>query len=176
MKTAVHLSRARGFTALELIIVLIIGFSIIGLSASKMKTMMVSSKSVKALDSILNLANATKSLQSSGGYGTAGADLVPDLIKTEVLPHSVKKSGNDLFNEWNSRIGITVGDPNTQQFVLTYPKVPKAACNQLVKELLNNFTTVTTVDAATAGIAKTASLSDIATRCNTDETTLVLID
>lgn len=176
MKTAVHLSRARGFTALELIIVLIIGFSIIGLSASKMKTMMVSSKTVKALDSILNLANATKSLQSSGGYGTAGADLVANLIKTEVLPQSVKLSGNDLLNEWDNKIEINVGDPNIQQFVIKYPKVPKAACNRLIKELLPNFTTVAIGTAPNAAIDKAATLSDIATLCNNNETDLVLTD
>lgn len=176
MKTAVPLSyRARGFTALELIIVLIIGFSIIGLSASKMKTMMTSSKTVKALDSILNLANATKSLQSSGGYGTAAADLVPELLKTDVLPQSVKLSGSDLINEWNSKIEITV-DTNTQQFIIKYPKVPKAACNQLLKELLPHFTSVAIGTAPTVAINKASSLSDIATLCNNNQTDLVLTD
>jgi Tfp pilus assembly protein PilE len=170
MKTAVHLSQARGFTALELIIVLIIGFSIIGLSASKMKTMMVSSKSVKVLDAILNLSSAVESLQNSNGYGAADADLIPTLLTTEIIPKSIRAVNGVLTGEWDKAITVKAS-ADGQSFIITYPNIPRAACNKLVKGLLENFTTVATTN---GNIAANATLADIATGCANDANTLIL--
>lgn len=170
MKTAVHLSRARGFTALELIIVLIIGFSIIGLSASKMKTMMVSSKSVKVLDAILNLSNAVESLQNANGYGENSADLIPTLLRTEIIPKSIRQVQGRLTGEWDQDITVTAS-ADGKSFIITYPNIPRAACNKLVKGLLDNFTIVAT---AKGNIAADASLDAIATGCDNDANTLTL--
>lgn len=169
----------RGFTALELIIVLIIGFSIIGLSAGKMVGMMDESKATRALDSILSLSTAIKSLSNPEGYGTAGTDITANLVNADVVPKSLKPnvSGTDttLTNQWNGGVKVEVGT-DVQQFTITYPNVPKSACNKLVKSLLSDFAvSIASQGGAPTAVSKTANTSDISAACDvTTPVSLVL--
>ncbi len=169
----------RGFTALELIIVLIIGFSIIGLSASKMADMMDSSKTTRALDSIVNLFIGIKSLEIPDGYGTG--NLLPRLVEAGVIPKSLKIQGSGatatLTNQWNQAVEIDGNQNNQQKFIVTYRGVPNLACTKLVKDLFSNYSI--TVEDATGTpivIAKNANLQQIINACKQAPTTLILTD
>ncbi|WP_253305852.1 type 4 pilus major pilin [unidentified bacterial endosymbiont] len=162
----------RGFTALELIIVLIIGFSIIGLSAAKMADMMDSSKATRALDSIVNLSTAIKSLANPQGYGATGDPLVADLINADVVPKSLRQQAvggaTALMNQWNQPVSVNVHPNDVQKFVITYPGIPKSACNTLVKDLLNNFSVVSIADSTNVitAVPRNATLAAIVNACN----------
>lgn len=168
----------RGFTAIELIIVLIIGFSIIGLSASKMGEMMTSSKAVRAMDSIISLSTAIKALNSPQGYGAANDDLIILLINSDTAPKSLKRGPNNtLINQWNANITATVNDPNVHDFTITYPGIPKAACNKLVKDLLSNFTVTINNAGAPAVVGQQSTVAQIVNACNVaPQISLVLND
>lgn len=160
-----------GFTALEIIIVLIIGFSIIGLSAGKMADMLDSSKATRALDSIVNLSTAIKSLANPQGYGALNGDMIPDLINAGVVPKSLRQHTNgaviELLNQWNLPISIAVGATDQNTFIITYPGVPKAACNKLVKDLLSNFTVgIMPNGGAPIAVSQNATMSQIVTACS----------
>lgn len=169
-----------GFTALELIIVLIIGFSIIGLSASKMAEMMDSSKATRALDSIVNLFTAIKSLETPEGHQ---GSLIPRLIDVDLIPKSLKIDSSvtpaKVTNQWNKPVGVDADDPqNPHKFTVSYHGVPKLACVKLVKDLFVNYS-IELEDAQnnSATITKNDTLQHIVDSCkNAPPTTLKLTE
>lgn len=137
MKTAVPLSyRARGFTALELIIVLVIGFSIIALSASKMGELFNASKITRATSSIMELATSVRSIQGQDGYGADG-DITQQMIDNELVPKTLRVSNNTIQNEWNGAVEVNVID-NGQNVSITYDAIPKSACSKLATAILKS--------------------------------------
>lgn len=168
-----------GFTALELIIVLIIGFSLIGLSASKMAEMIDSSKETRALDSIVNLFTAIKSLETPEGYGKD--NLIPHLVNAGVIPKSLKIDDSvtpaKVTNQWNQPVEIEGDENDPQKFIVTYRGIPKLSCTRLVKDLFSNYAiTVKDVGDAAKSIPKNAKLQQIVDACKSAPTTLVLTD
>jgi type II secretory pathway pseudopilin PulG len=145
MKTAVPLSyRARGFTALELIIVLVIGFSIIAMSASKMGELFNASKITRATSSIMELATSVRSIQGQDGYGAVGS-LTANLINNDLVPKTLKIKNNAIENEWNGAVTVDVINGG-QGFSVVYPSIPKSACSKLATGLLSSgiFTSLNT--------------------------------
>lgn len=145
MKTAVPLSyRARGFTALELIIVLVIGFSIIALSASKMGELFNASKITRATSSIMELATSVRSIQGQDGYGAVGS-LTANLINNDLVPKTLKIKNGAIENEWNGAVTVDVINGG-QGFSIVYPSIPKSACSKLATGLLSSgiFTSLNT--------------------------------
>lgn len=166
----------RGFTALELIIVLIIGFSIIGLSASKMAEMMDSSKSVRAMDSIVSLSTAIKALSGPEGYGASGEDLIEPLIKSGTAPKSLKtKDNKELINQWNAAVEAKVHGQDSHKFTIQYPSVPKSACNKLVKDLLTNFTVSIATGTAT-NLVSDSSTRGIINACDVGKNVKLVLE
>lgn len=126
-------SRHRGFTALELIIVLVIGFSILALSASKIGELFTSSKATQAVDAILNLSRAMHEFKGSPEFNPASTDIISDLRGAELIPKSIKMVGNNLEGIWTGNITITYANNTTS---ITYPNVPKSPCMKIVRGLL----------------------------------------
>lgn len=124
----------RGFTALELIIVLIVGFSIIALSSSKIGETMNVSKAVRALDSIITLSNAIKELENLPTLDYAG--IINGLKSSQTMPRLLKLNtgGTAFLTEWNQDISIGKGGSP-----ITYPGVPQKACVKLVPSLVDQF-------------------------------------
>lgn len=69
------------------------------------------------------LLQVTRHLKSSKGY--KNADLIPDMIKLEVIPVNVTISGNKLLNTHGGEITI-IG--NGTGYTLTTHKVPQSNC------------------------------------------------
>lgn len=152
-----------GFTALELIIVLIIGFSIIGLSTSKMGEMMDSSKAALAMDSIVSLSTGIKELTPLA-TGMSRKDVVTQLSDSGSAPKTLKIVNDAFINQWNQPIDITINPPD--DFTITYPAVSKVACNKLVKGLLPYFgISVMPQGGAAVPITRNATPTDIITAC-----------
>jgi type II secretory pathway pseudopilin PulG len=165
MKTAVHPSRDRGFTALELIIVLVIGFSIIALSASKMGELFNASKITRATSSVMELATSVRSLQGDNGYGAVG-DITENLIANELVPKTLKTNttARTIQNEWNGQVTVTVINAG-QGFSIVYPYIPKSACAKLATGLLSSgiFTSLGT--GTPPDLLPNNTPQDILTRC-----------
>lgn len=157
----------QGFTALELIIVLIIGFSIIGLSTSKMGEMMDSSKAALAMDSIVSLSTGIKELTPLA-TGMTGKDVVTQLSDSGSAPKTLKVLNDAFINQWNQPIDITIQPPD--DFTITYPAVSKVACNKLVKGLLPYFgISVKDKSNAIKLITKNTLPTDIITACKAEQ-------
>lgn len=128
--------KRRGFTALELIIVLVVGFSIIALSASKMGQLFSASSTAAAMSSLLELYSSARSLRGNTGYGTADSpDLMQLLIDANMVPKGLAISGEGVQNEWGGKIDITRATGEEIGFSIMYPKVPSDACLKLVQNL-----------------------------------------
>ncbi|HEY3591067.1 MAG TPA: type 4 pilus major pilin [Buttiauxella sp.] len=166
---SIFLRKQKGFTALELIIVLIVGFSIIALSASKMGQLFSSSSTNEAMNSVLGVYSATRALKNVNGYGDDSTDLAKILIDTDTMPKSlsIDKNNSTVKNEWAGDVAIIVAN-NGNGFIITYPNVPKEACIKLSQQLIHsgNFDSI---DVAGNALDNTKVLSDISAACSQDK-------
>lgn len=161
--------KQKGFTALELIIVLIVGFSIIALSASKMGQLFSSSSTNEAMNSVLSIYSATRALQNVNGYGSEGDELSSVLIDTDTMPKnlSIDTSAKKAKNEWAGEISVTVTN-NGNGFDIAYPSVPKEACIKLSQKLAHsgNFNSISV---GGQDLTNSSSLSDVSNACSADK-------
>lgn len=134
----------RGFTALELIIVLVIGFSIIALSASKMGDMFNNSKTARAMSGLLDLSTTIRSLQGPDGYGKDKEDITKALKDSKMVPKSFRTTADKILNDWNGSLTVVISN-NGQGFTINYPALPKGICTKLARGLLQSslFTSLT---------------------------------
>ncbi|MGL5968923.1 MAG: type 4 pilus major pilin [Kluyvera sp.] len=157
--------KQRGFTALELIIVLIVGFSIIALSASKMGQLFSSSNTNDAMNSILGVYSSTRALKNVNGYGDDNTELTKILIDTDTMPKSlsIDKNNGTAKNEWAGDVKITVTNSGNG-FYIDYPSVPKEACIKLSQQLIHsgNFDSI---EVAGTALDSTKTLTDISSAC-----------
>ncbi|MCT4700540.1 hypothetical protein MUA02_01280 [Enterobacteriaceae bacterium H20N1] len=165
--------KQKGFTALELIIVLIVGFSIIALSASKMGQLFSSSSTNEAMNSVLSIYSATRALQNVNGYGSVGDELSTILIDTDTMPKnlSIDTSSGKAKNEWAGEVAITVTNDGNG-FDISYPMVPKEACIKLSQQLAHsgNFDSISV---GGQNINSTSSLSEVSKACSADKNDMI---
>lgn len=156
--------KRRGFTALELIIVLVVGFSIIALSASKMGQLFSASTTAEAMGSLLELYTSARLLRGSDNYGNNGDDLGTALEKANMLPKNLK---GQLKNEWGGGINIKAyKDTNVVGFDITYEKVPGEACAKIAQSLLRsgNFAAIH-IGGGEKDFDASTSPADVVTAC-----------
>lgn len=162
--------KRRGFTALELIIVLVVGFSIIALSASKMGQLFSSSSTAAAMSSILELYTSARSLRGIKGYEGEGTtnNLLKLLINAKMVPKGLSVTGTEVKNEWGGDVTITVTDSKLG-FNLQYSNVPSDACLKLAQNLIHsgNFTVITVGKDAknSLSIEPGSTVSEMITNC-----------
>lgn len=124
----------RGFTALELIVVLTVGISIITWSASTISQLYGSFKTTQAMDNITQLTVAAHSLKGVSGYD-AGKDLMPTLTAAKLIPEGMGRSrAGKATNVWGGYVKL-VSDYG--QMTLSYSKVTPSACIRLANSLLS---------------------------------------
>ncbi|WP_253306631.1 type 4 pilus major pilin [unidentified bacterial endosymbiont] len=160
-------SLQRGFTALELIIVLVVGFSIIALSASKMGELFSSSSTVAAMNSILELYSSARSLRGATGYTSeGGGDLFKLLRQAKMIPKGLNDDGTSVKNEWGGIIKIQAiaGDAGSG-FNITYPSVPTKSCLKLSQNLIHsgNFNGITVEEVP---LNENSTVEQIITACS----------
>lgn len=162
------IKKQKGFTALELIIVLIVGFSIIALSASKMGQLFASSNTNDAMNSILGIYSSARAVKNVNGYGEDGSDLTKILIDMDTIPKSlsIDKDNGTAKNEWAGDVQVVVGNSGNG-FTISYPNVPKDACIKLSQQMTHsgNFETI---DISGTAVDNTKTLTDISAACSSD--------
>src|SRR5260364_392040 len=83
-----------GFTALELLVVLIIGLTIIAWGRA-------------GLTGFLESPSSRKDLKTNSGYGASGTDLVPLLISTNGIPKNMTLTDGIPYNVWEGVVAVT---------------------------------------------------------------------
>ncbi|XAV88396.1 MAG: type 4 pilus major pilin [Candidatus Symbiodolus clandestinus] len=131
----IKLSDRRGFTALELIIVLVVGFSIIALSASKMGQLFSASSTTAAMQSLLDIYSSTRLLRGPNGYGEE--DFTKGLITAGMMPKGFFIQGTTAKNEWGGEVTVKGAKKG---FDITYNSVPGDACAKIAPAVLNSET------------------------------------
>lgn len=163
------IKKQKGFTALELIIVLIVGFSIIALSASKMGQLFSSSSTNDAMNSVLGLYSSARALKTVNGYGDDGNNLIESMIETDTIPKTlgIDKTNKTAKNEWAGDISVEVTNSGAG-FIITYPNVPKDACIKLGQQLSvsGNFDSI---GVGSGEITSDSAMSDIISACSADK-------
>lgn len=146
---------------------LVVGFSIIALSASKMGQLFSASSTAAAMGTILDLYTATRSIRSAQGYGND--ELIIPLIKAKMIPKGLVVVDDVAYNEWKGPIGIKGVDDGTDiGFDITYPQVPGDACSQITQNLLHsgNFMEIRV---GTFPAKPTSSVAEVVGACATSD-------
>lgn len=124
------LAAQAGFTAIELIVVLIVGLSIIGLAASRMDMLFAGSGVSEEMGNVSTLLASTKQLKTRSGY-TSGT-LLGQLQDIGGIPKNMQISGSgsstSVTNTWGGSVAVS---GNGAGFSIEYGDVPKDACIQL---------------------------------------------
>lgn len=164
----------RGFTAIEVIVVLIVGLGIIALSASNIDKLFTGSTMTAELANINTLAANTKSLKTSSGYANADATnfLAVSLKSINGIPSNMLYNAGTITNGWGGSVVVQTADSSgapisttTPQpgFIITYNKLPQAACVRLGNQAFSSGTFAIIRADATASTTVTATNS--ATAC-----------
>jgi type II secretory pathway pseudopilin PulG len=162
------LKKQKGFTALELIIVLIVGFSIIALSASKMSQLFSSSASNEAISSVLGIYSSARAMKTSNGYGADGSDLLASMIKAGTLPKNLgaDEAAGTAVNEFGGDIKVESANGG-KGFEIVYPNVPTESCVQIAQQTLHSgsFSKVST---ASEDLTRNSTIDEITDACASD--------
>jgi len=118
----------RGFTALELIVVLIVGLGVIAVVASKFDMLFGGSNVNEEVSDIGTLLANTKGLKTVSGYGVSGTNLIPQLIAAGGIPKNMSIVSGVLYNTWGGTVAVTSTGPG---FSIGYTGTPEEACVKL---------------------------------------------
>ena len=111
---------------------------------------------------VANIIINTRALKGSQGYGTAGANLIPQLITTDGIPDGLTITGGAVYNSWNGAVTVTSTGP---AFVLTYPSVPQDSCVSLATKVAKTRAYSTKINSGTAVIGEVDSAT-ASTNCS----------
>lgn len=139
---------AKGFTVMEVLIVLLIAAFIIALVGPRIVKLFGRSEVTFETQNIADLTANTKGLRDRGSYGAAGTDLVPSLIANDGLPESLTNTAGVITNSWGGKVTVVSTGIG---FTLTYTApMPQAACITLATKLSNSAINTTKINAAAA--------------------------
>ncbi len=160
----------KGFTALELIVVLIVGMGIIALAASKMDLLFGKANVFEEISNLNIMFANIKNLKTSSGYGKAGANLVPQIISTKGLPQNMSVVDNVPRNLWGKAVTITSTGAG---FSISYAGVPQDACIKLATQANRGgaFASVTVNNAA--AVAGEYSSAQASTDCRSSKANIL---
>lgn len=127
--TSQHLKRKQGgFTALELIVVLLVGLGIYAMSSGKLDMLFSGASIADEVSNIHTLLVNTKGLKTQSGYGASGTDLSAQLVATGGVPTNMTVTAGVLYNDWG---GAVVPASTGTGFSITDNAIPQGACIKL---------------------------------------------
>lgn len=138
---------ARGMTLLEMLVVVAIIGVIIALASGRVGGFNNAQKISNHIVQTSSLIANTKQLRGTTGYGASGADLVPTLIKSGLVPSGMQVSGSTI----KSVFGGTVTVASTGNgYTVTDPTIPQDACIQILPKISMSGVVSTKVGTSTA--------------------------
>lgn len=155
--------KQNGFTAVELIIVLIVGLGIITLAAGKMDMLFGNSNVSEELSNVNTLFANTRALKTSSGYGAASTDLTSQLTAVNGVPRNMAVTGGVIYNLWGGSVPVVSTGPG---FTITQNTTPQEACIKMATKISKGGTFQTIAINGNAGIAGEVSSATATTQCN----------
>lgn len=139
--------KQQGLTLIEALVWIILSILVIAGAAAGIAKAFGSNETRTEADHITNIIVSTKTLRSSGGYGTSGANLVPSLIATNSIPKTMPVIGGVPKNAWDGSVTVVSTGAG---FTVTYPTVPQDACIELATKISRGGAVTTKIGTGTA--------------------------
>lgn len=120
-------SNEKGFTLIEVMVVLVIGIIVIAVAAGGIGRAFASNEATTETRNINDLMANIQTLKGSDGYSSVNMAL---LARVDGIPASLTNSdtGTDVLNSWSGAVTVK---GNANAFTISYAAVPEAACIQL---------------------------------------------
>jgi type II secretory pathway pseudopilin PulG len=153
--------RRLGFTLIEALVVMIVGTTLLAVSAAGIGKVFRNSEIAAEASNILLMQDRVRDLRNGKenykGLSNALA------ISNNVVPPNMARKGNKIFNAWNGEVVFSAVDGGTH-YLIDYYKVPIEACQRLVMRMGQSGWERIQINSADipAGI----SLADLGKRCD----------
>lgn len=121
-----------GFTAIELIIVLVVGLGILALAAGKMDMLFGNSNLSEEIGNVNSIYANVKSLKTSSGYGAATTDLTAQLVAINGVPRNMTVTGGVISNLWGGTVPVV---STGSGFTITQNTVPMDGCIKMATKI-----------------------------------------
>ncbi len=159
-----------GFTAIEVLVVLLVGGIIIAGAAYGIDRLLSSSSLTDEIKNINQLMVNTKNLRSTSGYGAAATDLTTSLVAIKGIPAGMPVVSGVIKNSWGGDVSVL---STGSAFSITYASVPKDPCIKLATKLSNTAGFATTKINSTAAVSGEVTSAAAITGCSTESNTLL---
>lgn len=164
------MKKQRGFTAIELFVVIIVGLGLFIYAANNIDKLFGDSDTTEEVRNVQSIFVNTKSLKTSTGYGAASTNLVPSLIAIGGIPKNMSVVAGVPYNNWNGAITVVSGGAN---FVVTDPTLPADACVKLATKISKGGIFANTAINGNAAITGEVPAATASTQCNSAANTIV---
>jgi len=162
-KSLKALKKQAGFTAIELIVVLIVGLGIIALAAGKMDQLFGNSNLSEELSNVNSIFANARSLKTSSGYGTSGTDLTAQLVAINGVPRNMSVVSGVMYNLWGGSVPVV---STGSGFTVTSNTVPQDACIKASTKISKGGTFSTIKINANTAITGEVTSAVATTQCN----------
>ena len=154
--------RRRGFSLVEIAMVLAIGALVVAGVMMYFNNANVSAKTNEAMSQLSSIQETVRTLyQGQSDY--SGIDTAT-LASSQLVPNKYKKGTNALRSPFGADITIATGAGNNQ-FAVTYAKVPDLACQRMVTADLGTGVVSLTIGSGAAILGKAATPAQASSQC-----------
>jgi type II secretory pathway pseudopilin PulG len=152
-----------GFTAVELIVVLIVGLGIIALAAGKMDMLFGNANLSEEISNVNTLFANARALKTSSGYGASGTDLTAQLTAVNGVPRNMSVSGGVIYNLWGGSVPVVSTGTG---FTVTQNMVPQDGCIKMSTRISKGGTFSTIKINANSAVTGEITSAMATTQCN----------
>ncbi|CAJ4320301.1 type IV B pilus protein [Burkholderia pseudomallei] len=121
-------------TFMETMGVLIVGAIVLAAAAAGLYALFSAQSQSDELNFVSTIITNVRDLRTTSGYGTAGSDLMPNMVAIGGIPKSMGIVGGVPVNSYNQQVTLVV-DGTGNGWVLTDPGLPKEDCNRIAKKM-----------------------------------------
>ena len=161
-------TKQNGFTALEMIAVLLVAALIIGGAAAGIATLLQKQKNSADLQNHVALLSNARMLKGPNGYGSSGTDLTASVIATDGVPGTMSVVSGVIYNVYGGAVSI---DSTGIGMTMTTEDVPPAACVELARLVGRGDGIQTAVNGGTA-VDGAFDAPTATTQCSSDDNDL----
>lgn len=161
--------RQMGFTAIELMVVLIVGVGIYALSTGKISMLFSSSEMAEESGNISVLSANVRTLKTTSGYGAAGTNLTASLVAVNGVPKNMSVISGVIYNTWG---GTVVPASTGAGYTISYSSVPVEGCVKLATKISTGGTFSSTSINGGGAITGEVTTAVATTQCSSTTNTV----
>ena len=154
-----------GFTAIELLIVIVVGLVIAAVAGGRIAGLFGKSDEATESGNYQSLIAAAKSLRTNQGYGTTGTNLVPSMIAIKAIPSLMTVSAGKLYNTWNGEVTLVSTGIG---YTVSTAGLPSDMCIKIAKGMSGSGSIVKTTINGGAAINGQVDVATATTQCSTE--------